>query len=39
MSDYAKTLRAETNLMDLAKTAPTKAARDFWYRKALDVRS
>lgn len=39
MSDYAKTLRAEMNLTDLAKTAPTKTARDFWYRKALEVRS
>lgn len=39
MSNYAKVLLAEMNLMNLAKIAPTKAARDFWYRKALDVRS
>ena len=39
MSNYAKVLLAEMNYTDLAKTATTKAARDFWYRKALDTRS
>ncbi len=38
MNTYAATLKAETNYMDLAKTAPTPAARAFWYRKALSVR-
>ena len=38
MNNYSATLKAETNYMDLAKTAPTPAARAYWYRKALDVR-
>ncbi len=38
MTSYATILKAETNYMELAKTAPTPAARAFWYRKALDVR-
>ncbi len=38
MNTYAATLKAETNYMDLAKTAPTASARAYWYRKALEVR-